>query len=162
MRKPILVIMTAMVCVLALATVAMAADPIIGSWKLNLAQSKLTPDPLGLAAPKEWTEVVRELGDQYEGTGTGIRTDGSPISYKWTSPKQGGAVKVQMSGLPEGIYFVRTAIEPGDEYWTLLVNDKQVRVSHFMFKDGKTMRETIKGNDAKGKPIEGLEVWEKQ
>jgi hypothetical protein len=35
--------------------------------------------------------------------------------------------------------------------------------NHFIVtKDGKTIRGTSKGRDAKGKPYESLEVWEKQ
>ena len=44
MRKHILVAMTA-ILVLALATVAMAADPHVGTWKLNVAKSKFNPGP---------------------------------------------------------------------------------------------------------------------
>ena len=42
MRKHILVSMTA-ILVLALATIAMAADPFVGTWRLNPANSNLPP-----------------------------------------------------------------------------------------------------------------------
>jgi hypothetical protein len=44
---------------------ARGADPIIGSWKLNIAKS--TFPPTLQAGPKEHTEVYREIeGDQIE------------------------------------------------------------------------------------------------
>ena len=60
---------------------SLAVDPVIGSWKLNIAQSKFSPRLLAaqrLAAPKERTEVYREIeAHRIELTSTEIRIDGS-------------------------------------------------------------------------------------
>jgi hypothetical protein len=81
-------ISAAIILMLALASATMSADPIIGSWKLNLAKSKFsTPG----SAPKELTEVYREIeGNQIERTATAISADGSSGSMKLTWPRQGG------------------------------------------------------------------------
>ena len=50
------------VLVVALASIAMSADPIIGTWKFNLTKSKFAPN--GWTAPKEQTEVYRESGPE--------------------------------------------------------------------------------------------------
>ena len=56
-----------------------------------------------------------------------------------------------------------TVISPSNFYQTTLQNGKQVQVIHIVVsKDGKTMHNTIKGTDAKGKPYEELEVWDKK
>jgi hypothetical protein len=53
MRKTILVVMTA-ILLLALAAAAMAADPFVGTWKLNVAQSTFPPGQ----APKSEIEKI--------------------------------------------------------------------------------------------------------
>jgi hypothetical protein len=133
-----------------------AADPHVGTWKLNIAQSK------GPAVPKEETNTVRELGDQYEVTFTGIQKDDSPISAKYTLPQIGGALKRQPD-FPEGVSAFVTVINQRDWYTTGLQDGKQVTAIHYVIsKDGKTMTETINGTDAKGKHYEALNIWDKQ
>ena len=84
----------AVVCVICLAVLALAAitfaadDPIIGTWKLNLAKSRLSLSyyaSIKRAAPKEKVEIYRKIeGDQIELSGTEIGTDGSSRSGKRT------------------------------------------------------------------------------
>ena len=166
MKKPILIVMTTML-VLALATVAMAADSIIGSWKLKVAISKISPSLQATwhwAASKGRMEVYKEIeGDQIEFTEKKCQIDGTPISLKNTFPKQGGILKEQQPSLTEGISFVETVTNPGNWYVTALQNGKQVELIHkTVRKDGKIMRQTIKGIDPKGKPYEGLLIYDKQ
>jgi hypothetical protein len=141
-----------------------AADPLIGTWKLNVAKSKFSPVLLALskeAAPKESTMVIRDLDvDQIEISETGTRTDGSAISMKGTQPKQGGTVQ---SGLGEGISFIHTVINENDRIGTILQNGKQIQVIRWVVsKDGKTLTSTRRSLDAQGKPAEHLAVYEKQ
>jgi hypothetical protein len=137
-----------------------AADPSVGTWKLNVAKSK--PAPSTQAPIKEQTYVIRDLGDQFELTVTGTRTDGSAISGKLTWPQKGGTLKGQTAP-PEGTSRFVTMIGPGEWYTTTLQNGKQVSVLHSVIsKDGKTMQVTTKGTDAQGKPYESLGVLDKQ
>lgn len=158
MRKHVLEVIAA-ILVLAVATAAMAADPFVGTWKLNVAKSTI---PQSQQTTKELTVVMRELGDQIELTATGTRTDGSAILSRSTRPKQGGVIEDQTAP-PAGRSSIITVISPGNSYQTTLQNAKQVRVSHIVVsKDGKTMTGTIKGTDAKGKPYEGIELFDRQ
>lgn len=141
-----------------------AADPMLGTWKLNAAKSKFSPTFLELekaAAPKESTLVVRDLdADQIEITETGTRMDGSAISQRFTQPKQGGAAT---SGLPEGTIFIHTIVSPNDRVGTILQNGKQIEVIRWVVsKDGKTLIDTRRRTDTKGKPIEHVIVYDKQ
>jgi hypothetical protein len=136
-----------------------AADPIVGTWKLNMAKSKfLSTDSVS----KEQTLVIRAAGtDQYEMAITGIQADGQPMSAKAVHPQQGGVV----SGLslPEGYMVVQTVIAPGNVCTTFLQNGKQVRMHHnIVSKDGKTMTQAVRSLDAKGQPVDALSYWEKQ
>jgi hypothetical protein len=75
--------------VFALAGSLWAADPIIGTWKLNTAKSK---DPGKKLTKKEKTATVRDVNvDQIEFIENGIKTDGTKYSTKDVFPKQGGS-----------------------------------------------------------------------
>ena len=163
-HSPVVLSIMILALVLTMAVAAMAADPLIGTWKLNAAKSNFSPDFLALekaAAPKESTLVVRELdADQIEITETGTRTDGSAISQRFTQPKQGGAAT---SGLPEGTIFVHTIVSPNDRVGTILQNGKQIQVIHWVVsKDGKTLIDTRRSMDSQGKPMEHVIVYDKQ
>jgi hypothetical protein len=160
MRKHILVAITAMLLVLVLATVAMAADPIIGSWKLNVAKSKLSPMK---KAPKEFTEVYREIdGKLIELTTNWIASDGSSSPEKFTFPAQGGINKF-LTPIDEGRFEIETLIAPGEWRMTGMLKGKQIITRHKVIsKDGKTMRHSITNTDAKGKVTEELYVFDKQ
>lgn len=160
MKKPILVVMTA-ILVLAVATAAMATHPLIGTWKMNAAQSKLAPNDPALV--KEYTIVFHVQGDQLNGNESGTQPNGSPVVYKYLTPLNGGVIKMSQPTLPEGEYFVETVIEPGNRYASHIKNGKQIELLHLTLgKDGRTMIITDKGTDAKGKRYASLMVLEKQ
>ena len=148
--------------VLTLAIVSMAADPNVGTWKLNLAKSKMPPSTQ--APVKEETQVVKEVGDEMQVAVKGTRTDGSTFSNRHSNPKNGGIVTYQEGGpAAGGPTYVYTLVAPGDAYVTVLRDGKQVSVVHgVVSKDGKTNRFTIKGTDAKGNPFEAVQMWERQ
>jgi hypothetical protein len=138
-----------------------AADPSVGTWKLNLAKSKISPSAEAL--PKEAMIVVRELGaNEFELALSMTPANGSQISEKLTWPQKGGLLK--SSAAPtQGQSSVVTMIAPGEWYTTTMQDGKQAELLHSVIsKDGKTMSVTIKATDAKGKPYEELEVFDKQ
>jgi hypothetical protein len=148
--------------VVGLASSLWAADPIIGTWKLNVAKSKIPPSE---TAPKEITDVYREIdADQMELTRTGIQVDGAAVFSKWTWPRGGGiAERTAPDPLPKEISYIEILMDPGYWYVTILQNGKQSTVMQkFISKNGRTLRITIKGMDAQGKLIEQVHVFEKQ
>ena len=155
MRKAMLLL-----AVFGLAGSLYAADPSVGTWKLNIAKSKYAPSTE--AAVKEITVVIREIGDQWEISYTGKRVDGSSISFKGTRPQQGGIGKNQPPA-EKGEVYVDTVVESGNWFLTVLQNGKQVSVTQCLIsKDGKTMRQITKGTDAKGKSYQDVEVFDRQ
>jgi hypothetical protein len=164
MRKHILAVMAA-ILVLALATIAMAEDPMVGTWKLNVEKSKFSQAYLAFtkqAAPKEETRVFRIVNDHYEFSGTITRTDGSSRSFKCLIPKQGGALECE-GPAREGFSLIFTVIGPGNWYATVLQNGKQTSAGPFaVSKDGKTLRDIDRGIDPQGKPFEQIQVFDKQ
>jgi len=137
-----------------------AADPSVGTWKLNIAKSKFAPGEK--VTPKEGTIAVRELaGGEFELTFSETMTDGSKIQEKGTWPRIGGVLKSQPASA-DGTAIV-TMIGPGEWYCTSLQNGKQTEVLHSAIsKDGKTMQIKMKGTDAQGKSTESVSTWDKQ
>jgi len=150
-----------LVTVFGLAGLLWAAEPLVGTWKLNVAKSKFPPNQM--TAPKEETMVFRVVGDQFELTITGTQKDGKAITGKYTSPINGGVYRDMQAASLEGELSVETMFEPGNRFLTSLKSGKQIEVRHLVIsKDGKTMSITYKGTDAKGKPIEEIGVYDKE
>ncbi len=167
MRMQSIRIAVPIILMLALASVATAADPIIGTWKLNFAKSKFPPIALAMmnrAAPKEMIDVYRAIeGNQIEFTRKEIRTDGSTHSTKAIWPQQGGDVKVLQYPDTPGPSSVAMLIEPGNWYVTYMRDGIQVAIGQkTVSQDGKTMRCTLKGIDPQRKSFERIEVFDRQ
>jgi hypothetical protein len=136
-----------------------AQDPAIGTWKLNVAKSKLIPNK---ATEKEETTVIRAIGDQLEIATTGTRTDGSTYSQKYTFPQQGGITK-QEGGNATAMTLVATRIDAYHWDWTFLNKDRQAMVMQSVYtEDGKTLTNTFKVTSAQGKPMDFVYFFDKQ
>jgi hypothetical protein len=145
-----------MVALLVVATPLFAADPFVGTWKLDPAKTKYTS---GTPA-KDVTLVIEEQGDGYQVTATGSYQDGSPVSVKYTVPKAGGAGTVQ-EGAFDAVTSKRVSARVRDNRYSK--NGKEILSRRVVVsQDGKTMRINVKGTDAQGKSIAGVDVFDKQ
>jgi hypothetical protein len=144
---------------LGLASSLWAADPLIGTWKLNVEKSKFPPGYPTI--PKEQTETYRELSnDQIELTYQNVEKDGSSTLLIETYPIQGGMANVEKGDVPYS--FVQTRIAQDEWMVTYLRDGKQVGTRHKKIsKDGNTLIQTISFND-EGIKLELLLVLEKQ
>src|SRR5258707_15186427 len=59
-------------------TMCFAANPNLGTWKLNEAKSKLSP-----GMPKNLTVVYEAAGDSIKGTIDGLDGQGKPTHSEW-------------------------------------------------------------------------------
>jgi hypothetical protein len=151
MRKLVYII-----ALLGLATPLFAADPFVGTWKLDSAKSKYTAG----SAPKDVVLVIEEQRDNYQVTASGSYQDGSPISVKYTVPKEGGTGTAQ-EGPFDAVTSKRVSARVRENRYTK--NGKEtVSRRVVVSQDGKTMRITVKGTDAQGKPVAGVDVFDKQ
>jgi hypothetical protein len=151
MRKIVYVI-----AMLAVAVPLFAADPFVGTWKLDPAKSKYTAG----SAPKDVTIVIEEQGDGYQVAATGAYADGSPISVKYTIPKAGGTGTAQ-EGPFDGVTSKRISARVRENTYTK--NGKEtVSRRVVVSRDGKTLTNTVKGTDPQGKPLAGVDVFNKQ
>jgi hypothetical protein len=158
-RRSIVVAVVA-VFVLASTTAATAAEPIIGSWKLDISTSKFASNS---AAPKEQSEVYREIsGGKIELTYTSIGADGASSNLLIIFPAQGGA-NSRSQGIAKGLLEVETRINAHEWHMTRMQNGKQIlTLQKVISTDGKTMRVTETGTDSKGKPYVNHMVYKKQ
>jgi len=144
---------------------AKAADPILGTWKLNIAESKFSPILQAFTKqgpPREHTETYREVeGNQIEFTAKEIRADGSPTLFRYVVPLQGGTVKILEGGI-EGLSYVEAIID-SDWHVIALRDGKQIGLRRkTVSKDGKTMLQTVTATDPQGRRIEQSEVYDRQ
>ena len=142
-------------------------DPIIGIWRLNIANSKFSPvllKAMNETVPKEATETYKLIGDQIELTYENTMTDGGRISGRYTWPRYGGEAKAQEEAVSiTGVTIIETLIAPGEWYATFLKDGKQFIVIHkAISEDSKTMSLRYRGIDARGNPFEQIDVYERQ
>jgi hypothetical protein len=144
------------IAMLAVAIPLFAADPFVGTWKLDPAKSKYTPG----SAPKDVTLVVEEQADNYQVTATGTYADGSPISVKYTIPKGGGTGTVQ-DGPFDAVTSKRVSARVRENTYTK--NGKETMSRRVVVsRDGKALRNTVKGTGPQGTPVAGVDVFNKQ
>ena len=66
---------------LGFAATLVAADPTVGTWKLNTAKSKYSPGP----APKSATITYEETADGIKRMGESVDADGNKTSFEYTA-----------------------------------------------------------------------------
>src|SRR5437016_1161347 len=138
------------------AAVCFAANPHMGTWKLNEGKSKLAP---GLG--KNITVVYAEMKDKMKVTVDGVDKDGKPTHSVWVGKADGKAYPVK-GNLPYNSVAYKvvndrtndiTAMKDGKIGWS-----GRITVSA----DGKSRTVNITGTDAKGKKFNGKAVYDKE
>jgi len=137
------------------ATACFAANPQMGTWKLNEAKSKLVP---GMG--KNTTVTYAEQKDKIKITVDGVDKDGKPTHSVWIGKFDGKAYPVK-GNLPYNSVAYKvvndrtndiTVMKDGKIGWT-----GQITVAA----DGKSRTATINGTDANGKKFKGKAVYDK-
>jgi hypothetical protein len=137
----------------------LAADAFTGTWKLNVAKSKLAPG----TEVKEIIVVVAEEGANLAIAVKGTAGDGTPIAVKYTLPIKGGPVAYVEGAPPTGATATTKRVDANTIDSTSSLNGKEVGSTHTVVSaDGKMLTRTVKGMDAQGKPFQNTEVYERQ
>ena len=135
-------------------------NPFVGTWKLNIAKSKVESSPL----PKGLTRTVAADGTGLKYGYDGIAADGSAITYSFSSNFDGKASPVTGTGMPGGAdSLVLKRIDAHKTTATLSKGGKEIgRSEAEVSKDGKvtTIKSKVKGAD--GKEISIVSVFDKQ
>jgi hypothetical protein len=146
-----------LVVFLCTALCAWAADPILGSWKLNVAKSKYNPGP----APKSQTRSYEKNSGGITVKLTTIEADGQFSSIELPANVDGKDYPIMAPGPADAI--VLTKIDPRSDEAVLKHGDVVVGISQRVIsQDGKTLTVTYKGTDPKGEQVDNFGVYEKQ
>jgi hypothetical protein len=141
---------------LGFAALGYAADPFVGTWKLNPAKTKFTTG----AAPKDQTVTIAATGSDLDITIAGTAADGSAIASHYTVPAAGGTGKI-ISSPYDGVSSKRASQTERSVSYSK--GGKAVYTTHSKLSaDGKTLTVTAKGTNATGQAVEGTVVYDKQ
>jgi hypothetical protein len=148
---PVILILTAAVALRA------ADDPLIGTWKLNLAKSKYT----GMAAPKSQVYKYEANGpDGVKFTNDTVNADGTKIHAEYAVKFDGKDVPVK--GDPQRDATTNKRVDANTTGGTNSLKGKPVGTfTRVVSKDGKTLAVTAKGTQD-GKPFEQDAVYDRQ
>jgi hypothetical protein len=156
MRRPSAFVNLAALLGAAVVCLAQAADPNMGTWKLNEAKSKISP-----GTGKNTTVIYAAAGDKVKITVDGVDPDGKPVHSEWT-------------GMFDGKDYPATGDPVSDARSYKRVNDRTLAmtgkkdgkavltVNIVVAPDGKTRTVTAKGTDAKGNKYTSVSVYDKQ
>ena len=140
------------IIVLSLSSVLWAADPIIGTWKLNIEKSTLPH--------KELIDIYKEIDkDQIELTRTGHGDGFKFHDNKYTFPRQGGVC--EFNGRKIGVEIKVTDIE----WYAVNFDDEKEEwwiIHKIISEDGKTMFQESKRFEPKENPIVENGVFDRQ
>ena len=133
-----------------------AADPQMGTWKLNESKSKITPGTL-----KNTQVVYSSMFGRVKVKSDGIDANGKPIHFEWSGKLDGKDYPV--TGDPNSDTRSYTKV---NERTLTTANKKngKVRVTGqiVISPDGKTRTITLTGTTPKGKKFKNVAVYDKQ
>ncbi len=138
------------------ASACFAANPHLGTWKLNEAKSKFAP---GMG--RNTTVTYTEQKDKIKVTVDGVDKDGKPTHGVWVGKFDGTAYPAK-GNLPYNSVSYKvvndrtndiTAMKDGKTMWTGKIT---------VAADGKSRTATINGTDEKGKKFTNKAVYDKE
>jgi hypothetical protein len=133
-----------------------ADDPQMGTWKLNEAKSKLTPD-----AGKNTTVVYEAAGDQVKVVIDGTDKDGKPTHNEWTGKLDGKDYAV--TGDPKSDMRAYKKIDDHTLAFTVKKDGKTTATGRIVVAaDGKSRMVTARGADEQGKKSKDKAAYDKQ
>jgi hypothetical protein len=155
MMKTRIAVMALAVSLMA-ASACFAANPHLGTWKLNEAKSKFAP---GMG--RNTTVTYAEQKDKIKVTVDGVDKDGKPTHGVWAGKFDGTAYPVK-GNLPYNSVSYKvvndrtndiTAMKEGKVIWSGKIT---------VAADGKSRTATINGTDEKGKKFTNKAVYDKE
>jgi hypothetical protein len=133
-----------------------AAEPNVGTWKLNEAKSKFAA-----GASKNLTVVYTAVGDSFKCLVDGVDGSGKPTHNEWTGKFDGTDYPV--TGDPSADTRSIKMVRAGHYALTNKKGGKTVVTGTVDFSaDGKTRTLTTEMTDAAGKKVTNVAVYERQ
>jgi hypothetical protein len=137
---------------------AQPADPSIGTWKLNLAKSRLGTVP----APKSSTFTIVAAGTGIKATVDSVAADGTVAHWGFTSNNDGKDNAIT-GNCPYGDVVATTLVDANTRK-NVYKKGGTVTVTqvHVVSSDGKTDTITNTSTDAAGKTVTSVRVYDRQ
>jgi len=133
-----------------------AADPYVGTWKMDAAKTKFK---LG-TAPKEQTVTITDAGSDTNVAIAGTAADGTKIALSYTIPTAGGTGKIE-SPLYDGI--ASKFMGPNERVVLYQKNNITIYTAHSKVSaDGNFLSVQTKGMNLSGKHVDATVVYDKQ
>jgi len=142
---------------LAFTTVAIAANPVVGTWQLNLAKSKFSPGP----APKTDTRTYTESADSITMIWKSVAADGKEMNVKSTFRTDGKDYPLTGSA-----NFDTLTLKQVDSHTVHSTQKKGGKVvgetTRTVSKDGKELTLASKGTGADGVAYNNVMVYDRK
>jgi hypothetical protein len=159
MKRVLMFVAVALFSVVASSSSHAQSNPLVGTWKLNLAQSKFDPGP----APKSLTRTVEAQGDGVKYTFDGVAADGKPIAYGFAVKFDGKDNPINGS-IPSGADTISAKRLSSNTFEaTLKAGGKVLGTSKVtVSKDGKVTTVDSSGTSTAGVKAHDVQVFDKQ
>ena len=146
-----------MLVLLGFAATLCAADPFVGTWKMNPAKTKYKVG----TAPKEQTVTITEAGSDLNVSVAGTAADGSKIAVSYTIPSAGGTGKIVESSSYDGISGKRMG--PNERVMSYMKGGKAVYTAHSkLSSDGNSLSVSSKGVNPLGQTVDATVAYDKE
>jgi len=133
-----------------------AADPQMGTWKLNEARSKFTP-----GTAKFTTVTFKNMFGNIKVASDGTAANGQRVHVEWSGKFDGKDYPV--TGSPDSDARSYTKVNDRTLQVTAKKNGKVTATAQTVVSaDGKTRTSTVSGTTAKGKKFKNVAVYDKQ
>jgi len=141
-------------------------NSVVGTWKLNVEQSKYSSG----APPKSATRTVEEHENGIAVSYEYVESDGSTVKYGYAASFDGKDYPISGSGtnwreaMVGGAETISLRPSGSNAYAAVLKRTSNVVMTArvVVSKDGKVTTVTSNGADAKGQPTKTVSVWDKQ
>jgi len=132
-------------------------DPIIGTWRLNVAKSKYDPGP----APMSETRIYEAFGTNGIKSTQNRVVGGNKVTVSYSAMYDGKDYAYM--GSPDADTIVLKKVDPNTIEATLKKSGKVTLLTKAVTAaDRKTRTLTTSGTNAKGQKVNNVTVWERQ
>jgi hypothetical protein len=150
-------IITLVLATFGIAGLLLAADPMLGTWKMNVEKSKFSPGP----APKNVTSIYTKEGDWIVIKTEGVDSDGKPIGRTNRVKPDGNEYPFDGPNGPGKISIKKTD-DYHSEAVTKLDGGGTITTRTVVSEDGKTRTQTSTGTNSKGQSVNSTVVFERE
>ena len=134
-----------------------AADPFLGTWKINTAKSTYSPGP----APKSGTVVFTEEGGWLVGKNETVNADGTTTT-RTNRYKRDGKPYPFDSAIGKGMISLKLTGERQALSTLKLEGGNTLTFKSVISADGKTRTMTTTGKNAQGQAVKNTVVYDRQ